>query len=263
MSIYAIGDVQGCFRSLQGLVTQLPLQDGDRIWLCGDLVNRGPQSAEVLRWAMAQGERVVCVLGNHDLHLLAAAAGARAAKPRDTLQEVLAADDCDALVSWLRTRPLLHREQGHVLVHAGLHPAWSLEQACQLADECAQAVREERWLAAWAMSRTQAPTWSAELAGDERLSSALSTFVSVRTLDASLALVDYAGPLAERPPGTQPWFALREYEETLVFGHWAALGLHVDDRHIGLDTGCVWGGALTAIRLEDRKIFTQPALEKL
>lgn len=261
MATYAIGDIQGCYQTLQALLEQLALQPADRIWLCGDLVNRGPSSAEVLRWAMRQGDSLVTVLGNHDLHLLTAAAGARALKRRDSFQDILEAEDRETLLQWLRTRPFLHRENGHVLVHAGLHPSWTIEIACELARDCSRLMQSDSWLDAWMASRPAPPIWSAELVGRERLASALSVFVGVRTLDANHRLdTHFAGAPDQRAPGTEPWFLGREDSETIVFGHWAALGLHIEERLIGIDTGCVWGGALTAIRLEDRKIYTQPAL---
>jgi bis(5'-nucleosyl)-tetraphosphatase (symmetrical) len=264
VATYAIGDIQGCYQSLQALLEKLELEAEDRLWLCGDLVNRGPASAEVLRWAMGQGDSLVAVLGNHDLHLLAAAAGARAFKKRDSFQDVLEADDRETLLSWLRSRPFAHREGGHFLVHAGLHPAWSVDQASELASECMQAMQSGSWLDAWTASRPSPPLWSANLVGQERLACAMSVLVGVRTLYADGRLeTNYAGPPGQKPAGTTPWFEGRADEETIVFGHWAALGLRVEEKLLGLDTGCVWGHALTAIRLEDRKVFTQPALEKL
>jgi bis(5'-nucleosyl)-tetraphosphatase (symmetrical) len=263
VATYAIGDIQGCYESLQALLGTLALQADDRLWLCGDLVNRGPKSAEVLRWAMRQGDSLVSVLGNHDLHLLAAAAGARPFKKRDSFQDVLEADDREELLQWLRTRPFLHREKDHVMVHAGLHPTWTIDEASDLAEECARAMQSGSWLAAWTSSHSVAP-WSEQLVGKERVASALSVLVSVRTLyeDGRLES-NFAGPPGQRPPGTTPWFEGRDDRETIVFGHWAALGLHIEDRLLGIDTGCVWGNALTAIRLEDRKVFTQTALERL
>jgi bis(5'-nucleosyl)-tetraphosphatase (symmetrical) len=262
MATYAIGDIQGCFDSLEALLAQLHLTSEDRLWLCGDLVNRGPKSAEVLRWAMAQGPRLVTVLGNHDLHLLAAASGSREAKPRDTLRSVLDAADCDALIAWLRQQPLLHREGGYLLVHAGLHPAWGIEQASALARECEAALRSEHGHAILTMARSAPPRWSEDLVGDERLASALSVLVGVRCVHADGSLEsNYAGPPGQRPADTEPWYQARADDETLVFGHWAALGLHIEKHLLGLDTGCVWGQALTAIRLEDRQVFTQPAID--
>lgn len=262
MATYAIGDIQGCFDSLMGLVAALPLTASDRIWLCGDLVNRGPKSAEVLRWARDE-PRVQTVLGNHDLHLLAAAQGQRKPKLRDTLESVLDAPDCDELLAWLVKQPILVRDEGHVLVHAGLHPSWSIDDACGVARECEQALADGSWAQAWERSRRGAPPWRETLAGVDRMASALSVFLSARCFDRRHCLVDYAGPVHARPEGTEPWFALRptDEQETIVFGHWAALGFHRHNHCVCLDSGCVWGHALTALRLDDGAVFSQAALE--
>lgn len=262
MATYAIGDIQGCFDSLQALISQLDLEAEDRIWLCGDLVNRGPKSAEVLRWAMAQGSRLIAVLGNHDLHALAAAAGARKLKKRDTFGDILEADDREQLLNWLVQRPLLHREDGYLLVHAGLHPSWTIADAEAIAKECEEAMASGAWLPAWQASRPVPPPWSDDLEGVDRLASALSILVGVRTLYADGRIeTDFAGPPKERPSTVEPWYAQRQDHETIVFGHWAALGLHLEANRIGLDTGCVWGNALTAVRLEDREVFRQAAID--
>lgn len=264
MATYVIGDIQGCFDSLQALLAQLRLQSDDRLWLCGDLVNRGPKSAEVVRWAMEQGDSLVAVLGNHDLHLMAASLGARIPKPRDTFQDILAAYDRDLLLRWLQERPFVHREDNYLLVHAGLHPSWSVELASSLAAECASAMRRDRWIDAWTRTRPVPPVWSTALTGDERLASAMSVLVGIRTVypDGRIDM-EFAGPPGQRATGSEPWYLGRDDRETIIYGHWAAQGLHLAEKQIGLDTGCVWGSALTAIRLEDRKLFGQPALEQL
>lgn len=260
--IYAIGDVQGCFDTLQALLATLPLRKSDRLWFCGDLVNRGPKSLEVLRWVMSQGDRVQVVLGNHDLHLLAAASGNRKQKSRDTLEAVLDADDCEKLLDWLRMQPLAHREEGHLMVHAGVHPRWSAKQVVSVAKECERALQEGTWFSAWKRSRPLPPPWSDSLAGKDRIAAALSILVGIRTIARNGQLdTQFTGHPSQRPDGVEPWFARTKCKSTVVFGHWAALGLHIDDNHLGLDTGCVWGGSLTAIRLRDRKVFQQPALE--
>ncbi len=262
MATYVIGDIQGCYDSLQALLAQLRLGSSDRVWLCGDLVNRGPKSAEVVRWAMAQGDSLTAVLGNHDMHLLSAALGARKKKARDTFQDVLAADDREQLLAWLRELPFIHRDGDFLLVHAGLHPSWSVELAASLAAECELALHSGRWLKAWSKSSPRPAAWSDALSGDERLASIMSVLMGVRTVYADGRIeTEFAGPPAERPAGSKPWYEDRVDKETIIFGHWAALGLHLEDKQIGLDTGCVWGNALTAIRLEDRKLFHQPALE--
>ncbi len=262
--IYVIGDVQGCHESLRALVDKLSLGNKDRLWFCGDLVNRGPASAKVLRWVMKQGPRAQVVLGNHDLHLLAAAAGQRKLKQRDTFQDVLEAEDRKDLLRWLRKQPLAHHEKGVLMVHAGVHPQWSLKQTLTLAEKCSAAVQDQSWLDAWKLSRPTPPTWSAELQGNARIAAALSILVGMRTLYRDGRLEnDYTGHPDNRPKGTDAWFTRGHCDATIVFGHWAALGLHLGKTRIGIDTGCVWGGKLTAIRLSDRKVFQQASLERV
>jgi bis(5'-nucleosyl)-tetraphosphatase (symmetrical) len=265
MATYAIGDVQGCMASLERLLAALPLRDDDRIWLVGDLVNRGPRSLDVLRWAIAAGDRVVSVLGNHDLHLLARAAGAPA-KKRDTLDDVLGAPDRDALIDWLRARPLVHVEGARVLVHAGLHPRWSAHDALARASELEAALRGDGWRA-WIAQQagSKAPAWRDELAGAARDRAILSWLVRARMAAPDGALdQDFDGAPAEAPRGLVPWFALPDPawgDHEVVFGHWAALGLDLGPRHLALDTGCVWGNRLTAVRLDDRAVFQVKAVE--
>ena len=242
MARYAIGDIQGCMASLDRLLGLIDYKPNvDQLWLVGDLVNRGPRSLDVLRWARELGPSVTCVLGNHDLHLLARAAGAAAPKRLDTLDEVLAAPDCDRLIDWLRTRPLIYVDQTHVVVHAGLHPRWTIE------DAQARAAEIEREL--------RGPSWRAILA----------YLVRARTLRADGRVEpDFDGRPADAPTGCVPWFAFRNAAwttHTVLFGHWAALGLDIGPHHVGLDTGCVWGRSLTAIRLDDRMVFQVKAVE--
>jgi bis(5'-nucleosyl)-tetraphosphatase (symmetrical) len=236
----------------------------DRLWLVGDLVNRGPRSLDVLRWARDQGDAVTAVLGNHDLHLLARAAGA-GAKKRDTLDEVLAAPDRDALLTWLRTRPLCHVEDGHVLIHAGLHPRWTVATARALAAEVEAGLRGPGWATMVASLSGAAAPWDDALRGAARARAILAYLVRVRTGHADGRIeADFDGAPADAPTGCVPWFALPHpawATHTAVFGHWAALGLAIGPRHLGLDTGCVWGKALTAIRLDDRAVFQVAAVE--
>ncbi len=250
MPTYAIGDIQGCFSTLQRLLTRIGFDPArDRLWLAGDLVNRGPRSLEVLRWAAAHERALVSVLGNHDLHLLGAAAGLRPPKPKDTLEQVLSAPDADPLLAWLRQRPLLHRDGDWALVHAGLHPDWTLADAERLA----RAIEGELRGAGW--RDLLAALYGG---GSGELEQALRVFTLMRVVRADGALdLEFNGPPAERPEGTTPWFELpsrRPPGTRVVFGHWAALGLHVTPSAVGLDTGCVWGKTLTAFRLEDGAI---------
>lgn len=261
VATYAIGDVQGCFHTLETLLARVAFDPrSDCAILVGDLVNRGPRSLEVLRWATGLGDRVQAVLGNHDLHLLARAAGLTAPRRRDTLDEVLGAPDCDDLLAWLRQRPFAVREAGHLVVHGGLFPSWSLSTAETLAAEAAEALRGEGGLELLAKLVAAPPlSWSDELRGEQRAICAIQGLTRLRVCYADgRPEPGFHGPPADAPPGTAPWFELREPardDATIVFGHWAALGLHVGPRAVGIDTGCVWGRELTALRLEDGALF--------
>lgn len=270
MSLYAIGDVQGCFASLEALLELIEYDaQEDRLLITGDLVNRGPRSLEVLRWARAQGDRLVSVLGNHDLHFLACAAGVYAPRKRDTLGQLLAAPDREELVDWLRHRPLLHREGPWVMVHAGLLPQWSLARAEELARELEAELCGEAWadlLARW-RARAERAGWGDRYDESHTLHRrrvlALDAFTRMRCLrdDGSMDL-EFKGALDRRPAGTQPWYeGRRNGGETILFGHWAAHGFARTKAWVAMDSGCVWGGELTALRFEDGAIFTQPALE--
>jgi bis(5'-nucleosyl)-tetraphosphatase (symmetrical) len=263
MATYAIGDIQGCFRTLQRLLKHVRFDPGgDRLWLVGDLVNRGPGSLDVLRWARDLDDRVTVVLGNHDLHLLGRAFGTRPPKPRDTVEAVLEAPDREELVEWLCGRPLLHREGGFVLVHAGLLPAWTIERAEELAREVEGVLgrRPRRLLEALVSDRPR--RWREGLDREDRWRVAVQSFTRLRMCrDDGRVCEGYTGPPDEAPEGCRPWFELRDdqaAEVTVVCGHWAALGLHVGPGVMALDTGCVWGGPLTAARLEDGEIFQEP-----
>ncbi len=262
MSTFVIGDIHGCFDALAVLLDQLPFKSRrDRLWLVGDLVNRGPDSLEVLRWAhdtsQAMGERFAAVLGNHDIHLLARAAGIESEKRGDTLDEVLEAPDSEVLLDWLRTLPLIHQDtvgkRDFGMVHAGLAPHWSWSEALDRARKLGRKLAHDHRL----LSRRAAP---AEPTKISELRDSLHYFTRVRMCDRRGRRVAYNGPPSGAPAGTTPWFdhplLLEESERpTLIFGHWAALGLHRGTREIGLDSGCVWGGALTALRLDDKSLF--------
>lgn len=266
MALYAIGDVQGCFDSLMALLEAIEFDPRrDRIWLTGDLVNRGPKSLEVLRWAAAQGDAVSSVLGNHDLHFLARAASRGKKKKLDTLEPLLGAPDRDALVDWVRHRPLLHREGPRVFVHAGLLPSWSIEQAETLARGAEAALRADDFAATLARWDGPWPTWRDDLVGPTRIAAAVGVMVHLRmcTPDGGLER-EFKGAPDEAPAGLTPWFRFpgrKTLALEVVTGHWAALGLHLADGVVAIDTACVWGDALTAVRLDDRAVFRQPALE--
>jgi bis(5'-nucleosyl)-tetraphosphatase (symmetrical) len=266
MATYAIGDVHGCFETLQKLLCEIRHDPGqDRLWLVGDLVNRGPRSLDVLRWAVAQGDRIVTVLGNHDLHLLARAAQVAAPKRRDSLAEVLEAPDRDDLLAWLLHRPLLHREGEHLLVHAGLFPAWTPERAEELARETEAMLRSGAGGLLASVDSKADERWDEGLPAGERARVALAGFAKLRTVQADGRMcAGYSGPPDDSPRGCRPWFEhakRRSRGVTVVFGHWAALGLCLRDGVAGLDTGCAWGQELTALRLDDGGIFRQPVID--
>jgi bis(5'-nucleosyl)-tetraphosphatase (symmetrical) len=267
MATYAIGDVHGCFDTLQRLLRRIQYdRRQDRLWLVGDLVNRGPRSLDVLRWAVAEEDRSVVVLGNHDLHLLGRAWGVSPRKRRDTLDELLDAPDLDDLLEWLRRRPLFHSEDGWSLVHAGLFPAWSLEKAERLAREVEERLQGDAAAElVEAFDKKTAERWKGGLEGFERVRTALAGFARLRTIDEEGRMcAEFSGPPRDAPKGCVPWFAMpgrKSAGERVLFGHWAALGLWLKDGVAGLDSGCAWGGELTALRLDDGKVFQGTAFE--
>ena len=260
VSTYAIGDIQGCFDAFSRLLASIAFRpDRDRLWLAGDLVNRGPDSLAVLRWCLQHADSVVAVLGNHDLHALARAAGAAGPKRRDSLDELLHAPDRDALLDWLRHRPLLYREGRYAMVHAGLLPAWTVDEAEAIAQAYSAELNGARMPLALRALRDQ----DIHVPELRKLAQEAGLLTRIRTCTVDgEPCTEFAGPPEEAPPGCIPWFRVpgrKSAEECLVFGHWAALGLLLDDNLIALDTGCVWGNALTAVRLEDRAVFQVPA----
>ncbi len=269
MATYAIGDVHGCYRELKRLLKKLPFDsDRDRLWLVGDLVNRGPQSLEVLRWARKRskkmGKRFQVVLGNHDLHLLATAAGLRRPQANDTFDAVLAADDRKRLLRWLRERPLLYRRKKVVLLHAGLMPGWSIDKATDLAERAERKLRSGDPDALAVLLGLRRP--KGKPAKHTRSSEALRALTRLRTLRPNGLPCNYSGPPESAPNGCTPWFAVprrRTRKLTIVCGHWAALGLRQQKGLVALDTGCAWGGQLTAARLEDGTLYQQPALTRV
>ena len=259
MPTYAIGDVQGCYTELCALLERIRFDERrDQLWFVGDLVNRGPGSLETLRFVKRLGEHAVTVLGNHDLHLVALACGHGRARGDDTLDPVLDAPDRDELIDWLRTLPLMHVGEGHVMVHAGLLPQWSVDEAQALAQEVRAALSGpdfHRFLARLYGSKPEA--WSDELYGADRLRVIVNAMTRMRFCTPEGRMEFHVkGESTEAPPGFLPWFEVpqrRSSGATVVCGHWSALGLKLLPNLIALDAGCVWGGRLTAIRLEDRE----------
>jgi bis(5'-nucleosyl)-tetraphosphatase (symmetrical) len=269
MATYAIGDIQGCYEPLLALLDHLDFdQRADHLWLTGDLVNRGPCSLEVLRFVRDLGTGAVTVLGNHDLHLLALAYAAHPPKRKDTLAQVLRAPDRDELLDWLRSRPLIHHDAGlgYTVIHAGLPPQWDLDAALRCAGEVEAALRGAQAADFLQHMYGDYPArWEETGNGWERLRFITNCLTRLRYCDAE-GRIDFAdsGPPGTQRPGLMPWFRVPGRASAglrIVFGHWSTLGpFHAPGLH-GLDTGCVWGGHLTALRLEDGQTFAVPCAQ--
>lgn len=266
---YAIGDVQGCFSELQKLLQHIQFdKNQDRLWFVGDLVNRGDDSLSVLRFVKSLESRAITVLGNHDLHLLAVASGAQPLNKYDTLSDILLAPDCEELCDWLRRRPLLHHDPalGFTLVHAGLPPDWDLKQAQCCANELELTLQSDSYQTFLQQMYGNEPRcWQPNLSGIPRLRYIANALTRIRfcSLAGELDFTE-AGDLVKSPVGYLPWFQIPERKSRgmkIVFGHWAAL-YNQWQEVIGiknifpLDSGCVWGHCLSALRLEDGKRFT-------
>lgn len=264
MATYAIGDVQGCFKALEQLLIKINFNlQKDQLWFTGDLVNRGPQSLEVLRFVKSLGEKQITVLGNHDLHLLAVAYGVREVYPGDTIANILTVSDREELMDWLRSRPLLHDDNklGFVMTHAGLAPSWSLTKAQNLAREVEIILRGPTpKIFLQEMYGNSPKQWDDQLTGIERLRCIINYFTRMRFCyeDGSLDL-NYKGDVAHKPAELIPWFDVETRANAqlkIIFGHWAALGGKVDQPYLyPLDTGCVWGNCLTALCLDDESYY--------
>lgn len=257
MAVYAIGDIQGCHREFTALLERIGFDaTSDRLWLTGDLVNRGPDSLAVLRSVRALGPAATVVLGNHDLHLLARAAGAGPARQDPGLDAVLSAPDRDELLGWLKTRPLIHRDPalGWTLVHAGLPPQWDLDTAETCAHEVEAALAKDPLALFDDMYGDDPRFWSPGLAGAARLRFITNCLTRLRYVDrAGRLLLEHKGPPADAPTGAIPWFrhpARASAAEGIVFGHWSTLGVVREAKVLGIDAGCVWGGSLCAARLD-------------
>lgn len=261
MSTYAIGDIQGCYDSLCKLLERCAFDPArDRLWLVGDLVNRGPRSLETLRYVHSLGPAAITVLGNHDLYLLMIAEGFGKKGKDDTLEEILHAPDRDELLSWLRQQALCHVEGRFCLVHAGLLPQWTASRARELAREVEYALRSPDYREFMANLWGSEPVgWSDDLTGWERLRVIVNAMTRMRFCTPEGAMEFRSkGETSSAPPGYIPWFrapARRSADSVLVTGHWSALGLRIEPNLLALDSGCLWGRHLTAIRLEDRAVF--------
>lgn len=270
MSDYAIGDVQGCYEPLQRLLEHIHFDEKkDRLWFVGDLVNRGPESLAVLQFIYALPIAAQITLGNHDLHLLGSLFGGRPWKgDDDTLQQIINSPHAEELGHWLRQQSILcHSEALNlVMCHAGISPLWDLAQAKSLAQELENALRGEHYKEFLALMYGNMPNiWAQDLVGIDRLRLITNYFTRMRFCDAHGKLeLDYKGTIKSAPQGIYPWYEVpvrREIKADIVFGHWAALmGECSQPNMYAIDTGCIWGGPLTALRLQDRQRFSVPGL---
>lgn len=267
MATYAIGDIQGCYKTLKRLLKRIAFDpQKDRLLLVGDLVNRGQDSLDVLRWAMDLGDRVTCVLGNHEIHLLAMAQEISGIKRYKALEPILSVPDASKLISWVRSRPIMHRENNFILVHAGILPAWKIPQAEKRArkiEELLQGELSEKLLSFF--YKEPANVWHEDLSGTEKSAVALNSFVRMRMCRSATEMeLVFTGKPEDAPKGLTPWYQVKNRQHagyTIIFGHWAALSLRITPEFIALDSGCVWGQFLTAYRLEDGAIFFEPSVE--
>jgi bis(5'-nucleosyl)-tetraphosphatase (symmetrical) len=261
MTTYAIGDIQGCQARATDLIARIRARTPNpRLLFAGDAVNRGPESLAMLRQIRDLGDSAEMVLGNHDLHLLAVSIGIRKPGRSDTISEILAAPDCDELLDWLRHRPLALMEQGYLLVHAGVLPQWTAQQALELAHEVETVLRGPNWGDFLrSMYGNEPARWDDKLTGMDRLRCIVNAMTRLRFCSADGTMDFHAKEgLEDAPPGFMPWFDVperRSANTTIVCGHWSTLGLVLRPDLIALDTGCVWGGKLTAVCLEDRTVL--------
>lgn len=269
MATYAIGDIQGCYDELQALLKQIDFSASDRLWVAGDLVNRGPKSLETLRFLRDLGDQATCVLGNHDLHLLAVHYGSTTSKRSDTLEKILEAPDRAELMQWLSQQKLIAHDKtlNVVMVHAGIPPCWTIRKARKRAKEVEKALQSSNAEQFFNhMYGNKPDIWRADLSGWERLR-LITNYLTRMRFCSPEGQLDFSakGSLASQPEGYHPWFKAprkdpKENEIRILFGHWAALEGNADAEHVfALDTGCVWGNKLTALRLEDQQLFSVPA----
>lgn len=261
MAIYAIGDIQGCYDELQRLLQRIAFNPArDRLWLAGDIVNRGPKSLEVLRFAKSLGSRAITVLGNHDLHLLALSQGNRSHYKHGTLEQILRAPDRDELIHWLRHRPLMHHsaKRGFSLIHAGLPPQWDIATALRRAREVEKVLQGPGFHDyCHAMYGNHPDRWSDNLRGMDRLRFITNCFTRLRycTRDGRLAMKEKGAP-GGQDASLVPWFKVpgrASRGQRILFGHWSTLGYYHGENVWSLDTGCLWGGQLTALRLRKKR----------
>ncbi len=266
MATYAVGDLQGCLEPLKKLLERVKFDPlNDRLWLVGDLINRGPESLNCLRFLYQMRDNIDCVLGNHDLHLIAIARGHRKPSRSDTLDEILNAPDCEELIHWLRHQPLIHHDAqlGYSMVHAGIPPQWSLDEARGYADEIQSVLHSDNLDEFLINMYGNTPAaWDKHLTGTDRWRCITNYFTRMRFCRADGTLnLEHKGSANDAPVGYAPWFTHAERKtrnDRIVFGHWAALEGKANTANVyALDTGCVWGGPLTMMRIDDLQFFEQ------
>ena len=269
MSTYAIGDIQGCYTELQNLLNEINFNEkNDQLWFAGDLVNRGPKSLQTLRFIKSLGASAKIVLGNHDLHLIAASKNIRPISNKDTIKEILTADDADELINWLKSRPLLltDTDLGFTMVHAGIAPQWTLDAAKNFAKECESILQNEKIDDFLMHMYGDTPNiWSDSIEGYARQRFIINCFTRIRfcTIDGALDLDIKVAPGSQKK-SLIPWYALpnrKTIDNKIIFGHWSTIHLGSENNFkkynvYPIDTGCLWGGQLTAMRLDDEKIFS-------
>ncbi len=268
MATYAMGDIQGCYKTFVALLDHMRFSPGrDHLFITGDLINRGPGSLDVLRYVHRERKNVSVVLGNHDLHVLGLWLGVAEDRRKDTVEELLEAPDGEVLMSWLRQQPLARREGKYLFVHAGVHPTWTVDATMEWAKLAQTALRGNKGaslLERWERRKTHCK-WNPD---SKRVAvKVLRVLTLMRTVDAEGALtLAYKGPPEQAPVSDIPWFDAPDRfsrDVTIVCGHWAAMGLRVRPDMIALDTGCVWGRTLTAMRLDDGVVFQQRLLDRV
>ena len=257
MAVYAIGDIQGCYAELEQLLDTIQFDsEADCLWFVGDLVNRGPQSLDAIQFVRSLGNSAKCVLGNHDIHLIACHAGVQTCKPKSSLNQILNSTAADDIIDWLRHLPLIHhdKELEWVMVHAGLLPQWDLALAKQCANEVETELSSENYISFLESAYGDMPNyWSSNLGSEDRRRVILNTFTRIRLCDLQGRMdFSYKGELGLQNKDLHPWFDIPRKSENLkiIFGHWSALGLKQTDNLLGIDTGCLWGSQLTAARID-------------
>ena len=262
MAIYAIGDIQGCYYSFLTLLKKIKFKRGrDQLWLVGDLINRGNGSLQVLRWCYKNKSSVTAVLGNHDLHALAIKYKVIEPDDEDTLSRLLKAKDSDILFKWLRSLPLVHYEKKHLMVHAGLLPQWTVKDAIKLSKEVSAQLSSKKYIEFLASMYGNKPDkWSNTLNKNGKARIVINATTRLRALTSTGAIdFTYKGELKNMPKKLKAWFDFpkrKTKDSTIIFGHWSALGLVTRGDVFAIDTGCVWGRTLTALRLDDKSVFS-------